>query len=415
MQSRFVEKGVTIEARQLQALNQFFHSPALLEGGELSVLLSKSKYTLRIAPHKVSLPNGIILYETETREISFLCNGWKTLYYKYANINESDYHLSWLGGTPAELLCVEGVFSQEELNSISVPMRYSTIVAWINPVGDTFEIVRPNNKEYSKFYQNPSDYNENKINAKDIATTPIRLDLTGQALETEKINIYNSNVQGYITFDDREPNIHELVKYDENLGHLRINGIEGASGLNFLQNIYPIVIRIPFSIEKFGSVVIYRKAESGAELQFGIESEDGVLLTPKNGTPYFDSKGNYTLSGTKEAPTVQDYSVFNPCSKLTASECQTKYGGNSFLTDSLKTLRIEPQFFRTVIRPKWERITFTVDDEKTYKKLPEYLVLKITIPPFNSEADQENRGSDGIQWLRLIGFSKYNVPQVRYF
>jgi len=375
MQLQLVNNGVTVEASNLQSLNQFFHSPALLGGGELSVSYHENKYTLRIAPHTVSLPNGIILYETETREISFLRNGWKTIYYLHANTAIEDFKYNTtpitnpnhLGGSPANLYCVEGAFNQQELNSISEEMIYSTIVAWVHPIeGGIFEIVRPNNEYYSKFSLIPADYKENKI--------------------------YGKSLIDYFYFDNNETYPNKLATYDLSLGHIRLNGEEGVSGVVFLQNVYPIEIKIPFDVDKFGSFVIDRKAEAGAEMQFSMESVDGEEFTLENGTDYFDSKGNYILSGSENDLTVQDYSTFS--------------------NDAIKTIRTEPQFFETIIRPKWERFSFYEHSEKTYRPNPRYFVLKITIPPFDSV---ESTGTDGIQWLRSIGFSKYNVPQERYF
>jgi len=352
MQTRYVETGNTITANDIQLINKSFHKPSLLNGGELS----KDGQKLIIGPSTVLLPNGIVIDETENREISFLKEEWKTVYYQYTNKN-------LLGGSPAELQCIEGVYSQEELvltdegtNEISV------VVAWVNfdpNVGLKF--VKPNNYLYPQFDMKKEDFVYNKIYAKDL------------------IN--------YVYSEDS--NINELVKYVPEYGHIRINGKEESNVINFLRNEKPIIFKIPFSVEQLGCFIIERQADIGAELKFTFESLEGTMYSTAVSEVLkgdFESKGTYITTG----DSVDIYSNF---------ESNT----------TLKNIQNEPQFFRVTIKP---REKFLGDNYNNYSNLPKYGVLNITICPFDSV---NSTGSDGIQLIRSVGFSKYNVPQIRNF
>lgn len=358
MQTRYVEAGNTVTAEGIQLINKSFHSPALLRGGELSTKNQK----LVIAPSTIMLPNGIVVYETENREISFLTEGWKTVYYRYIEENI-------LGGTPSELLCIEGIYTQEELVLTSESNNdISTIVAWVyysTSYGLKFE--KPNNPLYPQFDMTINDFVSNKVYAKDLLN--------------------------YVYLDANESNKDTLVKYLPEYGHVRVNGQESDKGTIFLRNNYPIVFKIPFSVEELGCFVIEREAEIGAELKFTFESLDGVLWDTSPSSVlsgYFESKGTYNVEGSLTSPTVDVFSDFEN-------------------NTTLKNKQTELQFFKVVVRPKKN---FIGNVNTTYDKLPIYGVLNITICPFDSVA---STGSDGVQLIRSVGFSKYNVPQVRNF
>lgn len=332
MQNRYVESGLTVNAEGIQFINKSLHKSGILLGGDLSLNGEKVVF----GTSSVMLPNGIVLYETEDREMIFNENGWRTVFYKFVEDQV-------LGGQEVQLVCKEGVYSQEELiETDDGENQYSTIVGWINKTTSGFELVKPNTELYPDFNLNSDDSYSDRILGRDLLTY----------------------------FEDT--NVTPVSEYDQSLGRVTIDPYSGS----FVVQNEDVIIRVPFSMEALGTFVLERKASAGAEMRFEFESlnDDTNISLNESLTGEMECKGNDSNSWTKGSISI------------------------------LKTLEDEAEYTRFVIRPEQKPID---NEDVQHPDIPRSGVLKITI---KKPAGME--GSDGPQYIRSIGFSKYNVPQI---
>ena len=330
MQNRYIEAGQTVKSSDVNKMNEILFTPALVKGGNLSLIGDRISF----APGSLILPNGIIVNETESREMVFANTAWKTIFYKY----DTD---TVLGGKVLQLMCKEGVYTQEELELTSNGDNiYTTVVAWAQKTAaGTYELIRPNNDLYTHYKMDINDYEYNKLSGKsllDVVDNPGSVVLLSSTLGTVDV----------IPYDPITTNLEQTSD---------------------------ITMTIPFSVEALGTIVIDRKGNSGSELKLEFLSLDGKIDTTV-----------WSLTGLFE------------CKETATTEF------NNYNT--LKTTADETDFTRFVIRPTQTKLD---DTDTTHGSLPRFGVLRLTIPKPSLGV-----GSDGNQYLRAIGFSKYNVPSI---
>jgi hypothetical protein len=193
-----------------------------------------------------------------------------------------------------------------------------------------------------------------------------------------------------------------LFFYDKTLGALVLYGEEETltSGDVTTKYVNPdggtIVMKIPFSVDTLGCFVVERRSDMGGEMKFSFESLEpvqppmpgadatGVFGTGLTGK--FDCKGTFELNSSGDPIANSTWDKDNGILKTTQNT--------------------EEEFHRVLLRPTQESLQSTIE-ETLHPALPMMGVLKIEIRPPAAET-----GSDGLQWVRSIGFSKYNVPQV---
>lgn len=357
MQVRYVDPGRTIVAEDILSLNYAFFNPALIKGGKLSSLGSE----IKIYPGYVLLPNGVLLEETEQRLMGFAGgDGWKTIFYRWVE-NQV------LGGLPIELDCIEGVYSQEELVQTKEENEFATVIGWVNKdtlySNNQYELVRPNNEKFVHYKMTSDDFVYNRITGKDI------LDYIEVVNPSTDLYYYDHTLGAVVLFGERNP-LTGKPQYKD-------------------PGITKLVIRVPWTADTLGCMVVERKADMGAKIVFTNESLNGEEGTGSTGmSEYFDCKGTSELNADGSTKLCSSYD----------------YSTRTLMTN----INSESRFHRVLLRPVQLPLATTAE-EIAHPELPNNGVLRLEIFPPSSGSC----GSDGLQLIRSIGISKYNVPQSR--
>ena len=267
MQTRFVDQRMTIFASDILTINSSLFNPAVVRGGALSL----SGERLAIAPSTVLLPNGVVVVETESRDMVFNNTGWKTIFYKYTE-NQI------LGGIEVELTCKAGIYSQEELiETDDGNNAYSTVIGWINATASGYELIRPNADLYKQYLMNIKDAEHNKLFARDLFS--------------------------YLV--DLNPTLNPITQYNSSLGQVDIDPTGIGTVLQSLIQTLDVTITIPFSFDALGTFIIERKANAGAEMRLKFLSLDGSTnMTGSSLTGKLECKDNATTTWTQGTTSI---------------------------------------------------------------------------------------------------------------